>query len=244
MAKSKKEEFILLKDLKPIQQIDLILVGKTGHGKSSTANSILGKDSFRPSCSVNSETTGIQYDVSLFDNYALKVVDTPGIADTNSIEDPVNASKSIMEQMKDAVILNPDGYHAFLLIYKFGLRYTNEELESIRLLKLIFGQNFVKNYCILIITGGDSFLEQTKGQTLNDWLKDQKGAFEILIKECKNRVILFNNVTSKESTKRKQIEELLSCIENMNTGSRRYTNKEFELAECSRQCLLDEAHVK
>lgn len=45
--------------------------------------------------------------VGKHNQYVIKVMDTPGVMDTSEILDPIEASKLIMEQTKDEVILNP-----------------------------------------------------------------------------------------------------------------------------------------
>ncbi|CAL1548368.1 unnamed protein product [Lymnaea stagnalis] len=40
-----------------------------------------------------------------------------------------------MDAMQDAILLNPKGYHAFLLVVRYGGRFTFEDKEVIRILK-------------------------------------------------------------------------------------------------------------
>lgn len=69
----------------PSEQTDirLLLVGRTGHGKSSTGNSILREEVFRVSSLSVAETQTCQWsERRLVFGRVVEVVDTPGFFDT------------------------------------------------------------------------------------------------------------------------------------------------------------------
>ncbi|KAH9524067.1 hypothetical protein Btru_048040 [Bulinus truncatus] len=104
-------------------EIDLLLIGKTGFGKSALGNSILGRNAFESKPSTRSVTKHVTYELSEYNGKVIKVVDGPGVCDTDMSDDEKREKREgLLNTLLDMV----------QILALENCRYTDEQFEEAR----------------------------------------------------------------------------------------------------------------
>lgn len=173
--------------------VRIVLLGGVGAGKSSSGNTILGREAFGNDI-IKDKRMGKRQD-GMVGNKSITVIDTKGYAKYNSRY----YFSEYCDELEQCLSLCRPGPHVFVLVVPSPKNFS----FPVHLLYERFGPEVLKRTLVLI-THGDSWGRDRKAVLNNSSVLQQ------LIQHCGEDYHIFNNQEKEDQT---QVKEMLQKIE-------------------------------
>ncbi|XP_006808894.1 uncharacterized protein LOC102784893 [Neolamprologus brichardi] len=181
----------------PGPDLTVVLMGRSGVGKSASGNTILGRAAFELSAAWGPVTMTIQEKTGTILGKLIRVIDTPGIV--KSKEELKTFCQGLLQSSTPLL---------FLVLVTTS-RFTDQEEEAVQAAITVLGDEGLAN-SFLLFTGGDEL-----NVSLQDHISQSKRSpLQDVVKKFGDRYHLFNNEAPEDEG---QVGELLSKAERHRT---------------------------
>ncbi|XP_039897052.1 GTPase IMAP family member 7-like isoform X4 [Simochromis diagramma] len=216
----------------------IVLLGKTGAGKSSTAKTLCGEPVFEVNHTPKSGTSECQAKYMSVGGRMVVFIDTPGYIDTNRSEEEMK-----FEILRCITECAP-GPHVFLIVLRVE-KYTEHEKAVIDKINQYFSDEAFR-FTIIIFTHGEQLPE---GMKIEEFVK-QNNDLSDLIKKCGGRCHVIDNKYWKNNqgdeyrTNKYQVAELLKTIDKIIEANKGGYFTNDMLQEVKRDIQQEEGRIK
>ncbi|CAJ0905451.1 4531_t:CDS:1 [Entrophospora sp. SA101] len=198
-----------------MQNQTILLIGKTGSGKSTVANVISNTKEFKESSGSTSETRDANVRDFLIDGMSFKLIDTVGLGDTRLTQ------QEVLYKLAEAFHSIKNGLSQILFVTSG--RFTKEEMDVYGLLRTIIFDNNVVNYTTIVRTNFPEFEDADECENDKRQMINENQDLSTVIRACRKVIHIDNpplvgraketNKTIRDESRKRILLHLSACRE-------------------------------